>query len=322
MKGKAITSKYKSRYRYGYFSMYIFAAVLVLALFIFRGVPINEVYASRGEQSWHVQNAERSNIIENADAPAGIEKEYIIVPELTDGSENSLVFYQVHHSVEIFADGELAYSLKPGENRSAPGVGSSWVVFPLYEKDEGRELRIVMTPLYSEVQGRTPIFYVGSTYEILHRQILADAANISTSFLVLVAGLAFAVISIITLIAFKQANSLIYLACFSMAIGLWKLTDIRSATLLMNFSPPMISSVSLIMLPISVASILFFVQKEFRNKKYRLLDIVCVFAVLVVVLEMLMHTFGIRSLRKSCPYPCACGACGGGGRLGGAYGVV
>lgn len=299
MKENVITSKYKSGRRCGYCALYVFTAVLVLALFIFRGVPVSEVYAPRGEQSWHEQSVERSNVIQNAAAPAGIEKEYILVPELIGDSENSLVFYQVHHSVEIFADGELAYSLKPGDNRSAPGVGSSWVVFPLFEKDEGRELRVVMTPLYPAVKGKTPVFYVGSTYEILHRQILSDAANISTSFLVLVAGLAFAVISIITLVAFKQANSLIYLACFSMAIGLWKLTDMRSATLLMEFSPPLISSVSLIMLPISVASILFFVQKEFRNKKYRLLDAACVCAPVVAVLEMLMHVFGAMALRES-----------------------
>ena len=299
MKEKAITSKYKGKYHYGYSGLYIFAAVLVLALFVFRGVPINDVYVSRTEQSRHELNIERSRIIQNSDAPAGIEKEYILIPELTDGSENSLVFYQVHHSIEIFADGELAYSLKPGDNGGVPRVGSSWVVFPLHEKDEGKELRVVMTPLYSEVKGKVPAFYVGSSYEILHRQIIRDIPDIAASFLVLVAGIAFAGISIITLIAYKQTNSLIYLACFSMAIGLWKLMDMRSATLLMEFSPPLLSSVSLIMLPLAVASVLLFVQKEFRIKKYRLLDFACVCAPVVVALEMLMHVFGVMALRES-----------------------
>ena len=53
MKEKAITSKYKGKYHYGYSGLYIFAAVLVLALFVFRGVPINDVYVSRTEQSRH-----------------------------------------------------------------------------------------------------------------------------------------------------------------------------------------------------------------------------------------------------------------------------
>lgn len=158
MKENVITSKYKSGRRCGYCALYVFAAVLVLVIFVFHGVPINDVYSSRVEQSRHEQGVERSNIIQNADAPAGIEKEYIIVPELTGGSENSLVFYQVHHSVEIFSDGELLYSLRPENDRSAPGVGSSWVVLPLYEKDEGKELRVVMTPLYPAVKGKTPVF--------------------------------------------------------------------------------------------------------------------------------------------------------------------
>ena len=172
MKEKAITSKYKGKYHYGYSGLYIFAAVLVLALFVFRGVPINDVYVSRTEQSRHELNIERSRIIQNSGAPAGIEKEYVLIPELTDGSENSLVFYQVHHSVEIFADGELAYSLKPGDNGGAPGVGSSWVVFPLFEEDEGKEIRVVMTPLYSAVKGKVPEFYVGSSFEIFRSQIV------------------------------------------------------------------------------------------------------------------------------------------------------
>ena len=299
MKEKKLKSKYPSGFVCGNCVLYILVAVLLVALFVFRGVPVNDVFSSRTEQSQHEQSVVRSSVIQNNDAPAGIEKEYILVPELTDGSENSLVFYQVHHSVEIFSDGELVYSLKPGENRSVPGVGSSWVVFPLYEKDEGRELRVVMTPLYSAVKGKVPEFYVGSSFEIFRSQIITDIPVIATSFLVLMAGLAFAGISLVTLIAFKQANSLIYLACFSMAIGLWKLTDMRSATLLMEFSPPLLSSVSLIMLPLAVASVLLFVQKEFRIKKYRLLDFACVCAPVVVALEMLMHVFGVMALRES-----------------------
>ena len=283
-----------------YTALYLCMGMLTLFFLVFCTGSGNRSFMTRDETGYHIQTAVQSNVIEAPQTPAGIQKEYILTLAPTGGSENSLIFYQVHHSVELYLEGELVYSLTPGAEALSGGtVGCSWIVFPLWENDGGKELRVVMTPLYDEVKDRVPEFFVGSSYEVLRNQIVEDFSDLILGSLVVIAGIVFAVISLATMVIYRSTNSLLYLGCFSAFMGLWKLTDIRSATILFPQNPAQVAAVSLIMLPMAATAFAFFVQEEIGHGRYRFLNFVCIFSACVTIGELLMQAAGIRALREN-----------------------
>ena len=283
-----------------YTALYLCMGMLTLFFLLFCGESENRVFRTRETTGYHIQETLQSNVKAAPETPAGIQKEYILKPELTAGSENSLIFYQVHHSVELYLEGELVFSLMPEAGGLSGGtVGCSWIVFPLRAGDAGKEIRVVMTPLYSDVKDRVPEFFVGSSYEVFRKQIGEDFPDLILGSLSVIVGIVFACISLVTMVVYRRANSLMYLGCFSAFMGLWKLTDIRSATILFPQNPALTSALSLIMLPMAATSFAFFIQEEIGHGRYRFLNSVCVISACVTIGQLLMQAAGIRSLREN-----------------------
>ena len=283
-----------------YIALYLCMGMLTLFFLLFCAKSENRVFGTRETTGYHIQNIVQSNVKAAPEAPAGIQKEYILKPELTAGSENSLIFYQVHHSAELYLEGELVFSLMPeAEELSGGTVGCSWIVFPLRAGDAGKEIRVVMTPLYSEVKERIPEFFVGSSHEVFRKQIREDFPDLILGSLSVIVGIVFAIISLVTMVVYRRANSLMYLGCFSAFMGLWKLTDIRSATILFPQNPALTAALSLIMLPMAATAFAFFIQEEIGHGRYRFLNFVCVISACVTIGQLLMQAAGIRSLREN-----------------------
>ena len=283
-----------------YIALYLCMGMLTLFFLLFCAKSENRVFGTRETTGYHIQNIVQSNVKAAPGTPAGIQKEYILKPELTAGSENSLIFYQVHHSAELYLEGELVFSLMPeAEGLSGGTVGCSWIVFPLRAGDAGKEIRVVLTPLYGEVKGRAPEFFVGSSYEVFRKQIGEDFPDLILGSLPVIVGIVFAFISLVTMIVYRRANSLMYLGCFSAFMGLWKLTDIRSATILFPQNPALTAALSLIMLPMAATAFAFFIQEEIGHGRYRFLNVVCVLSACVTIGQLLMQAAGIRDLREN-----------------------
>lgn len=283
-----------------YTALYLCMGMLTMFFLLFCTKSESRVFGTRETAGYHVQHIVQSNVKAAPGTPVGIQKEYILKPELTAGSENSLIFYQVHHSVELYLEEELVYSLMPETGGLSGGsVGCSWIVFPLRAGDAGLEIRVVLTPLYGEVKDRVPEFFVGSSHAVFRKQIGEDFLDIILGSLALIVGIVFAFISLATMVVYRRTNSLMYLGCFSAFMGLWKLTDIRSATILFPQNPALTAALSLIMLPMAATSFAFFIQEEIGHGRYRFLNFVCVISACVTIGQLLMQGAGIRSLREN-----------------------
>ena len=124
-----------------------------VALFIHMG--INEdvnVYNPRNVDG--VATIENYNVdyIHDDTAPANIRKVYSWMIETTEETEKCLRFYTSHHYVDVFIDGELVYSIHTDEdNMFGDSISSVWTNVHLYPKDEGKEIRVILTPVYDSV---------------------------------------------------------------------------------------------------------------------------------------------------------------------------
>ena len=67
------------------------------------------------------------------------------------------------------------YRLEPSsQNRLSRGVSNNWVILPVYPEDNGKEVRVVVTPIYESVVNRHIEFQLGSHMMIYMHQLKKD----------------------------------------------------------------------------------------------------------------------------------------------------
>ena len=178
--------------------LYLFAVIFILLFLIYTQSKQALNYLQSSETTGYLTIHELSSQrISDPDTPTGTKKEYILnIRDISEG-DNYLVFYQVHHYVEIYLDGQLVYSLMPkNDNPVCKSTGCSWVTFPLYPKDTDREIRVVLTPVYKAVEHRQTEFLAGSRYAIFNRQLEADLPALGMGFVAIIVGITFISISV------------------------------------------------------------------------------------------------------------------------------
>ena len=155
----------------------------MILLMIYLGINQNSIIFQKEEEDGsQLLEDVRYEEVEDPEAPAGITKEYIIDPLPVGQGDNCFAFYLVHHYAQVYREGERIYSLDPrNDSFVTKNVGCNWVMIPVSEKDRGKQIRVVVTPVYKDVAGRNVDFYLGSRYAISAARIRGDLVDILLS---------------------------------------------------------------------------------------------------------------------------------------------
>lgn len=294
-----MSEKYTLNSKIGF--LYLFMSVCMCSLLVYFGITHNnEVIQTRNNRGYQVLSDIEFNNITDSSAPAGIRKEYSLSLEDIAEGDNSLIFYVVHHYVQIYLDQELVYSLLPDEDcKVSANVGCNWVEVPLYPEDSGKEIKIIATPVYKSVADRSLEIFLGSKYSILMSRIVDDLLDIIISIAAIGIGIIFIGIALFLTIQKSKDESLIYLGLFSVFVGIWKITDIRSAPIMFPKNPLLLSQISLAMLSMAVPPFVIFIKKQFGGKWNKLLNLSCFVSTAVALFQILLQITGQADLRES-----------------------
>lgn len=240
--------------------------------------------------------------IPDSEAPVGIRKEYTFT--LNDISEENdcLGFYLVHHYAEVYIEGELVYRLMPDENNKiAKGVSSNWAMIPLRLEDNGKEIRVIATPVYSSVVDRAVEFRFGSQHSIWLNRLLTDLPQLILALLCIVLGLVILVVWIGFALTKKNiAWYMFYLSHFSILLGLSRITDTRFSPLLFTANPLVLGYISIGMLFLTAIPVLLFVHECFRVQNVSLL-VTAVLACVAVGAVTVCQIFGLAEWKPLLP---------------------
>lgn len=214
-----------------YFVLFISFALFMLYIDL---CEHNEQYTTRTFQNICTLQPETETLIADADAPAGVRREFAWTMPNAGYNENCLAFYLVHNYAEVWFDDELVYSvMRAEENRISHTPNSYWVMLPIYSSDSGREVRVVLTPAYESFASYGVEFKFGSRYEIVLSQVTADLPQLIPSVCCIAAGL-----MLMFLPFFLTYHRKIHsweqfsLGLFTLLVGFWRVTDTCSASLL------------------------------------------------------------------------------------------
>ena len=252
------------------------------------------VYSTRHAHTYDTLDQYSVNVVEDHTAPVGIRKEYKITLQNFDSSESCLCLYLVHHSAEVYIEDELIQSLTVADtNQISDTTSNNWLTIPIHENDSGKELRIVLTPLFENVTSFVPEFLVGSHYSIVVAQFKEDIPQLFIALLCIILSVFIALSQIFFMLQTKSRSwDMFHLAGFAFMLGLWKIASTKTSPILFSNNTLALGYVSIgslflcsIFLQLYVSS--FFTQK--RRKQFLVITSLSCFTIYFVWLLQILN---------------------------------
>ena len=282
--------------------VWLFVILLFISLLVYFQVgEKNQIFNTRkSADNISIENVQK-NIDENIDAPLGIVKKYEIELENLSSGENCFAFFIRHQYAKVFIDDELTYLLAaPEGNRIGKTVGSEWVIIPLFPTDAGKKIKVEIMPIYEGVTSWEPEFKLGTHYNIFREIMQEELMLLIISGLCILAG--FILISMQLSYYYKhKANerNLIYLGVFSIMLGLFKIADLRMATMILNVNPKMLFYIAIGIIPLAGVPMIYYFKSFIKGGKSKVLDIVCWLNVIFSIIAIILQIFNVIDLRDN-----------------------
>ena len=278
-----------------YYVFWIVFSVFVVFAWFGYSIEIKQKYEQSGYQKI---NDYEVNMIENEQAPLGIEKEYVFPAEGISGAYRELFFYTMHQNVKVYVGDECVYSMEyKGNGRFGRTPGCLWNDVVLQDFQEGQTIRIVVAPVYKSTVDSIPEIYMGCKYDIVRDVLMANALLISISVGDILIGFLFMFYVLYNYRKMVVDRSLFMLGMFAVQLGLWKITDTDVDTLLLG-QHPTLSIIPYIALMLIVIPFIAFLREMHSSREHWIWDVPCVLNILYMMGALPLQLLGIADMRE------------------------
>ena len=285
----------------------VFYSVLItlfLGLYIYMNLHDKvSVQATRAVYSSYSVEQYTEEEISDPAAPIGVRHAYRwTLPEngLTD---ETLAFYLVHHYADVYIDDSLVYSIAPKlSDQVSKTIGCVWVTVNLHHEDRGKEVRVVLTPVYDSVRNRVPDFQVGSLYHIYMTQLERDLSQFFLSGVCCVMGLLISLMQAILILRKKAQNwSIFFIGNFTFFLGASRLTDTGFSSILFDQHVLLIYCISVGAIYLACISAALFFHQHLGKSRTKLMLWVAILACLAALTAFALQILSIADLKETLP---------------------
>lgn len=284
------------------------AGILLIAFLIGLGVlDRNQVKQSRTDERVASVEDYACREIHSTDAPIGVKKEYTFTISDNLSIDTHLAFYTVHQYVDVYLDGENVYTLKPSKGkRISNTVGSNWVMIPLYREDAGKEIRVVITPVYESFKNREVEFFIGSELGIYTKRLFLDLPQLILGLLAIFVGIVFVGLSVYNRFLMHHGNRIGFLGMFSIMMGIWRVTDTRFTPFLFSEHAVLVFYLSVTMLMLGIIPLIKYIETGFHEGSRRMFDVYSIVIAFICMGQLLLQIFSVMDLRDNLALTHAC----------------
>jgi len=271
--------------------------IFFLGILLFQDNAI-EMNSRKQEESFVVQNISGEKI-EKADTPTGIAVEFVFHIADEPERDRELMFYASHHWVDVMVGEECIYTLRPSaELKFIKTPGSKWVCIPLFSGDEGKDVRIILTPAYEDkVKSELEIF-LGSSMAIYRSQLrkmlpamILCVANIIIGFILLFATIYYKKKS-------KEGTGLFPLGMLGISIGFWQLAHNDFSPFILEGKEIFLYYLSVTMMLICMIPLICSATVDILKKEKKTLQYYLIGMVLMAAIQIGIQLTGIKDLRE------------------------
>ena len=273
--------------------------LILLCLLAYIAVRFDdETCSSRLPGSYKILSPDVFETIQSDESPIGTYNEIIMpMPDVQKNGSN-LIFFVKHETVEVYIDSELVYSLMPDENSFTRTTGVNWCVIPVYPTDAGKEVRIVLTPIYKSMSDTCPTLYFGSQFKIYEHLLAPNLIIYLICLLAVLCGIFFIIFTMININNKHVDKSLIMIGIFSILIGVWKFMDLDYTALIVRNSIVQSYTAYFCLLMVTVPFISF-LRTSFTDKENFLWNIPCIGNIIVFIIIMVLQLARISDIRDN-----------------------
>ena len=280
----------------------LFTGVLLLmgALLVYLCImPNTELRQTRREEGY--RQVEKVLYEERKDdaSPTGKVREFRFLLDGEIARDSTLIFRFSHQNAKAYLDGEEVYSLHTAEGLSivrTPGV--NWAMIPLYREDAGKEVRVVLTPVYQDYQEQEIDFFIGSKLAVYTEQLVKSLPEMILSFVDVLAGLLMLAAAVYFSVKKEQGSVFYSLGLLAISLGLWNFTQTGFAPLIMPNKTIFVYYVSLTMLMGCVVPLIKSIKPPKRKPAQRMLENWCVICGALSLVQLVLQLLGALDLRE------------------------
>lgn len=241
--------------------------------------------------------------LSDPEAPIGVRYAYRWTLPETGLTDETLVFYLVHHYADVYIDDSLVYSIGPKKtNWVSKTIGCVWVTVDLHPEDRGKEVRVVVTPVYDSVRDREPDFQIGSLYHVYMGQLEKDLSQFFLSGICCVMGLLISLMQAILILRKKAQNwSIFFIGNFTFFLGASRLTDTGFSSILFDQHVLLIYYISVGAIYLACISAALFFHQHLGKSRTKLMLWVAILACLAALAAFALQILNIADLKETLP---------------------
>ena len=280
-------------------------ALVFVCFFLYMGFHENvSVYSPRYSPYYGTIINLTPETVRDESAPLGTRTVYTWLMDAHCETGDYLCFYVSNNHVDVTIDGEQVYALHSSEEEAGENIGktvsSNWCIIPLTPEDAGKQVTIVLTPLIPDILPKKVEFLIGSNYNIILAQLRDDAPQLIMAIMCITLGLIIFLIQCYLQIFSGTAQwDQMFMGIFSFILGVWRITDIRSAPLIFSGNPKALGYVSIGMLFLASPTLIQFVSNQFQEKQASKVHILAIVVSAVGLLTLGGQIIGIADLGES-----------------------
>lgn len=280
--------------------------LLFVCFFLYMGINENvSVYSPRYSPYYGTIINLTPEIVPDESAPMGIRTVYSWLMDAHCETGDYLCFYVSNNHVNVTVDGETIFSLHSSEDRRVEesigkSISSNWCIIPLEPEDAGRRFTVELTPLIADLLSRDVEFLIGSNYNIVLAQLRNDTPQLILSMMCIALGLIiFLIQCYLQIFSGTSQWDQIFLGVFSMILGVWRITDIRSAPLIFAGNPKLLGYINMGMLFLASPALIQFVSVYFREKHAKKVHILTIIISAVGMVTLVSQILGRTDMGES-----------------------
>lgn len=234
------------------------------------------------------------------DSPTGIRNRYTwtLGPSPSHGA--NLGIYTYHQYLRIYVDGVEQYRLDAaGDDQMVGTPGATWCFFPIYPQDAGKEICIEVLPCYESAVDRDPEIYMGTVQDIFLLTAEKELPQLILSVLNGIVGLIFLLVGLFNYFGHGKGKTLIAHGLFSVMLGIWKLADLRTASMLLPEHTVQLYYISVCMLSLCAVPLIKALSRRVGRICGYLLNTCCIFCASVCILQHTLQILDVLDLRQT-----------------------
>lgn len=278
--------------------MIIFLIGLLILLVLLRtSAARNVVEKSRPDGECRIIENVICEQLKKADAPTGIVQEYRFILDKTCHAD-TLSFYINHYNVEVYVEEECVYRVTE-QGDIFHTTGGVYAMIPLYEQDAGKEIRVILTPLYDTYQDE-PEFVTGSELAIYKAALRQAVPELILCLCTALVGVFLLSLAVYQSIRHYPVLQMYGIGILAVSAGVWRFTYGRFSYLLFAGHSVFIYTLSVISLMMMTISMLGCVKVPENNKKAKSVLRYAMFVYGAVdIVQMFLQFAGIMDLRQT-----------------------